>query len=166
MRIGKFVFIIVLLLCIFETARLWFLSPARMASHFDIQGNPNAYASRLQFFSFQVQTALVVIGLALVMQILVLVVPVNLMNLPSREYWIAPEHRDGLRERMSGFAFWLFAAILLVVQVGFELSVQANLHTPVHFSAAIMLPAIAGFMVFSILMLFALGRSLMLPPEE
>jgi hypothetical protein len=35
MRFGKYFFFLVLLLCIFETARLWFLAPDRMASHFN-----------------------------------------------------------------------------------------------------------------------------------
>jgi hypothetical protein len=62
------------------------------------------------------------------------------------------------------FIFALFDGILLVDQFGFELSVYANLQAPVRFSAMLMVPAIAGFMIFSLVLLFLLTRSFRLPP--
>ena len=75
MRFGNYFFFIVFLLCIFETARLWFLAPAQMASHFNVQGNPDGFMPKMQFFASQLQVALVVIGLGLVMQVLVMPSP-------------------------------------------------------------------------------------------
>jgi hypothetical protein len=166
MRFGKYLFIIVLLLCIFETARLWFLAPAQMASHFNFQGNPDGFMPKLQFFASQIQVAIVVIGLGVLMQLLVLITPARWINLPNREYWLIPEHHDALMENLSSFGFALFGGILLVVQLGFELSTYANLHAPVHFSAQIMVPAIAGFMIFSMVLLFLLTRSFRIPFEN
>jgi len=166
MRLGKYFFLIVLLLCIFETTRLWFLAPARMASHFNFQGNPDGFMPKLQFFVSQIQVALLVIGLSLLMQLVVLVTPARWINLPNRDYWLVPEHHDALMENLSSFGFALFGGILLVVQLGFELSTYANLQAPVHFSAQIMLPVIAGFMIFSVVMLFLLTRSFRIPSES
>ena len=166
MRLGKYFFLIVLLLCIFETTRLWFLAPARMASHFNFQGNPDGFMPKLPFFVSQIQVALLVIGLGLLMQLVVLVTPARWINLPNRDYWLVPEHHDALMENLSSFGFTLFGGILLVVQLGFELSTYANLQAPVHFSAQIMLPAIAGFMIFSVVMLFLLTRSFRIPSES
>ena len=53
MRFGRIFFIIVLLFCIFETVRLWNITPAQMASHFDIQGEPDRFSTKAQFFSFE-----------------------------------------------------------------------------------------------------------------
>jgi uncharacterized membrane protein len=164
MRFGKYFFFFVLLLCIFETARLWFLCPAQMASHFNMQGSPDGFMPKMQFFASQLQVALVVIGLGLGLQVLVLVTPIKWVNTPNREYWLAPEHRDEMVENLSSFGFALFAAILLVVQIGFELSVYANLQAPVHFAAQIMLPVIAGFFIFSAFLLFLLTRTFLHPP--
>jgi Protein of unknown function (DUF1648) len=166
MRFGKYFFFIVLLLCIFETARLWFLAPAQMASHFNFQGNPDGFMPKLQFFVSQIEVALIVIGLGLVMQLLVLITPARWINLPNREYWLIPENHHALMDNLSSFGFALFGGILLVVQLGFELSTYANLQAPLHFSAQIMLPAIAGFMLYSMLLLFLLTRSFRLPPES
>ena len=163
MRFGKYLFFIVLFICTFETARLWYLAPAQMASHFNMLGNPDGFMPKAQFFASQVQEMLMVIGLGLVMQVLVLVTPVKWINTPNREYWLAPEHRDQMIDTLSSFGFALFGAILLVVQVGFELSINANLQQPVHFAAQIMLPFIAGFFVFSSFLLFLLTRTFLHP---
>jgi uncharacterized membrane protein len=163
MRFGKYLFLIVLPICIFETVRLWFLAPVQMASHFNVQGSPDGFMPKTQFFASQVQVALMVIGLGLVMQVLVLITPVKWINTPNREYWLAPEHRDEMIENLSSFGFALFGAILLVVQVGFEQSVNANQQQPVHFAAQIMLPFIAGFLIFSFVLLFLLTRTFMHP---
>lgn len=166
MRFGKFFFFIVLLLCILETARLWFLAPLQMASHFNFLGNPDGFMPKLQFFILQVQVTLVVIGMGLLMQLLVLIIPARWINMPRRDYWLIPDHHEALMENLSSFGFALFGGVLLVVQLGFDLSTYANLQAPVHFSAQIMLPAIAGFMIFSAVLLFFLTRSFRLPPES
>ena len=49
MRFARAFFIIVLLLCGIETVRLWFLAPDLMASHFNVQGNPDAFVPKLCF---------------------------------------------------------------------------------------------------------------------
>ena len=166
MRFGKIFFFIVLLICIFETTRMWFLAPAQMASHFNFQGNPDGFMAKLDFFISQGQVALVVIGLGLLMQVLVLITPARWINMPNREYWLAPEHRDMLIENLNSFGFALFGAILLVIQVGFELSFYANLQKPIHFATQNMLSVIAGFIVFSLVLLFLLTRSFLHPPES
>ena len=165
MRFGRIFFIIVLLFCIFETVRLWNITPAQMASHFDIQGEPDRFSSKAQFFSFELETMLVVIGLGVVTQILVLMTPVEWINIkmPNREYWLAPEHRDEIMDRMSSFAAILFGIVALGVQAGFELAVSANLHQPIHFDAQAMFMVIAGLFVATPLMLVWLTISFHVP---
>jgi len=74
--------------------------------------------------------------------------------MPNREYWLMPEHRDELTDRMSSFAGMLFGIILLGVQAGFELAVSANLHQPIVFNARLMWMVIAGSFVATVLLLF------------
>jgi uncharacterized membrane protein len=168
MRFGRIFFIIVLLFCIFETVRLWNITPAQMASHFDIQGEPDRFSTKAQFFSFELETMLVVIGLGVVTQILVLMTPVEWINIkmPNREYWLAPEHRDEIMDRMSSFVAILFGIVALGVQAGFELAVSANLHQPIHFDAQAMLMVIAGLFVTTPLMLVWLTISFRVPSSE
>jgi uncharacterized membrane protein len=164
MRFGRIFFVIVLVACIFETARLWSTAPAQMAAHFNIQGDPDRFVPKEQFFWFQIQTALVVVGTSLVPQVLFLILPVNLINMPNRDYWLAPERRDATVDRLSSFGALLFGVILLVIQAGFELSFAANLQTPIHFNAQLMLPIMFGSFIVIGLMLFWLTWSFRRPP--
>lgn len=135
MRPGRIFYNFVLLVCAFEMARLWSIMPEQLAAHFNIQGSPDRFVSKAQFFRFQLQTMLVVILVSLLSQIILLVLPPNMVNLPHREYWLAPERRDETMGRISDFGAVLFGVILLAVQSVFEVSAYANLHTPIVFDA-------------------------------
>ena len=163
MRFARALFIIVLLLCVIETVRLWFLTPDVMAAHFNMQGNPDRFVPRLVFFADQAQTLLVVIAASLVVQVLPWILPVGWINMRNREYWLSPERRAATIDRLSSFGAAFFTVILLVMQAGFELAISANLHKPIAFAAQIMIPIIVGFIVLSLVMLFWLARSFRLP---
>jgi uncharacterized membrane protein len=163
MRYARIFFIVVILLCGFEAVRLWFLSPDVMAAHFNMQGNPDRFVPKLVFFGYQAQTVLVVIILSLVMQVLPVILPMQWINMPNREYWYSPERREATVNRLSSFAAALFALILLGIQAAFELAVSANLHEPIIFDAQLMVPVMIGIFVLSFVMLFWLARSFRLP---
>ena len=165
MRFGRVFYISVLLICAFEIVRLWNSVPAQMAAHFDIMGNPDRFVPKTEFFWFQIQTVLVVIGVSIFPQILFLVIPVNLINMPNREYWLAPERRAETVDRLSSFGALMFGIILLAVQVGFELSAYANLQTPIHFNFQwMLLTMLASFSVIGLL-LFQLVVSFRKPAQ-
>ena len=163
MRYARVFFVIVILLCGFETVRLWFVSPDVMAAHFNVQGNPDRFVPKLDFFGFQAQTVLVVLGLCIVLQVLPLVLPVQWINMRNREYWFSPERREETVDHLSSFGAVLSALILLGIQAGFELAVSANLQKPIVFAAQLMVLVMIGIFVLSFMMLFWLGRSFRLP---
>ena len=165
MRFGRVFYIIALLICAIEIVRLWNIVPAQMAAHFDILGNPDRFVARAEFFRYQIQTIVVVIGVSILPQILFLVTPVNLINMPNREYWLAPERRADTVDRLSSFGAMMFGIILLAIQVGFELSAYANLATPIHFNLQwLLLTMLASFSVIG-LMLFQLVVSFRQPSQ-
>ncbi len=68
--------------------------PARVATHFDFSGRPNGWMSREVHLKYQ--TGLVV-GLAAVMVGLGWLIPKlpgDLVNVPHRDRWLAPERRE------------------------------------------------------------------------
>jgi uncharacterized membrane protein len=151
MRFGRAFYLFVILICVVEMVRLWNVSPEQMAAHFDIQGNPDRFVPRLEFFGFQVQTLLIVLAVSILPQVLFLVLPVELINMPNRDYWFAPDRRTATLDRLSSFGAALFGCILLVIQVGFELAVYANLQTPIHFNAQTMVAVMAaGFVLIGL----------------
>ncbi len=60
MRFGRIFFLIVLALCLVELVRLWSITPDTMAAHFNLQGSPDRFVPKAEFFRFQGQTLLVV----------------------------------------------------------------------------------------------------------
>ncbi len=163
MRPSRLAFIVVLLLMTFETVRLWFLSPPTKAAHFNVIGQPDRFVSKADFFSFEIQIVFVVIGLAIVSQIILVIIPVQFINIPNREYWLSSAQRSVMLKRLGTFIEVLFISILIVVHAGFELAVFANLHFPIMFSPQYMLAFIIGFVVFSLFQLIWLISSFRIP---
>ncbi|HUI88427.1 MAG TPA: DUF1648 domain-containing protein [Anaerolineales bacterium] len=163
MRFGRLFFITVLLFCIFETARLWNSTPAQMASHFDFAGRPDHFATKEQFFGFEIETMFAAVGLGVLIQVLVLITPAEWVNLPNRTYWLAPERREQTVDRLSSFAATLFGIVLLGIHAGFELAAHANLHQPILFNAQLMFVIIAGLFAAGGLMLVWLAISFRVP---
>ena len=163
MRYGRIFFVAVLLICLFETARLWSISPDQMAAHFNIQGAPDRFVSKAEFFWFQSQSILVVILVSLPLQVLFRIVPSNMINMPNREYWLAPERRTDTIDRLNSFGSTLFAVILVITQAGFEISVYANLQTPIVFNAGLMFAVMAVSFVLIGLLLIQLVLSFRMP---
>lgn len=166
MRFGKTFYIIVILICVFEVVRIWNITPQQMAAHFNVQGNPDHFVSKAEFFGFQLQTMLIVVGTSLVPQLLLFILPVSFINMPNRDYWLSPERRDSTVDRLSSFAAAMFGIILLVIQVGFEISAYANLQMPILFNAKLMLMVMIASFVLIGGMLLQLTVSFRLPATK
>ena len=147
MRFGRIFYFVIILICVIETARLWSLSPAQMAAHFNIEGNPDRFVSKAEFFWFEIKTMLIVLGVSVLPQLLFLVLPASLINLPNREYWLTEERREETLNRLSAFGASLFGIIILTVQAAFELATYANLRTPIRFDSQQMLIMMIGSLV-------------------
>jgi len=101
--------------------------PARVASHFDILGRPNGWMSRETCVGFTV-------GLGIFMPALVVGamagadrIPVSFINLPHRDYWLAPERRRETSSLLLLYALWFACLNVLFVTGLHGLIVQANL---------------------------------------
>ena len=163
MRIGRILFVGVLVLCLFEMARLWTISPLQMAAHFNALGEPDRFVPKSEFFWGQVQTLFVVVLVSLPLQVLFLVIPPNWINMPNREYWLAAERKEETLGRLSDFGSMLFAVILLALLAGFEIATYANLQTPIHFNAGLMGVVMFAAMGMIVLRLIQLVLSFKLP---
>jgi uncharacterized membrane protein len=165
-RYGRIFFLIVLALCLFELARLWSITPDTMAAHFNLQGSPDRFVPKAEFFRFQVQTLLVVIVVSLPFQFLFRLLPAGLINMPNRAYWLAPARKTETLEQINSFGAVLFGIILLAIQAAFEISVYANLRTPILFNASLMTAVMVAAVILILLMLALLVLSFRLPQDR
>lgn len=134
--------------------------PLRVASHFGADGVANGWSSRESY----VWTLIVILTVCTLTMAgtaaIIRITPTNLVNLPHREYWLAPERREatiGAVERfgfvMAGLTSLLFLAIHL-------LTVAANESQPAVLSGVVWwllgaFLAATGGMVFMLYKRFA-----------
>ena len=103
------------------------LLPDRVASHFDAYGRPNGCSSKAVFFSIYAGVVALMAVLQTVTRLSFKRMPVSLVNLPNKDYWLSPERRAGsmavLMKYMAGF----WSATLLFLIGTMHLAIRANL---------------------------------------
>lgn len=89
--------------------------PPRVASHFGPRGRPDGWMSRRSFLLLEGALAVVtVVGIPLLASLLARYADAGL-NIPHREAWLLPEHRDELVRRLEldGLAMGALTGALL-----------------------------------------------------
>lgn len=106
---------------------VWHALPARLASHFGVSGEANSFMARDSFFLSMAFVCGLTISVPAIVRFMLHRMPDKLINLPNRDYWLAPERRDTTIERLHGFLSWLAVVIALLFAWTLELIVRANL---------------------------------------
>jgi uncharacterized membrane protein len=87
------VWVLTLVILLFQAWSAYDSLPDRMPSHFNFQGEPDSYSSKNQFFGTWL-FALVLLNVLLPsVHLLIRVVPSTMINVPHREYWLATSDR-------------------------------------------------------------------------
>lgn len=111
--------------------------PARVASHFGADGVANGWSSRESY----VWTLIVILSLSALtmagLAAIVRITPTNLVNLPHREYWLAPERREATIAAFQSFGFILAGLTSLLFLAIHLLTVAANESQPAVLSGAV-----------------------------
>jgi hypothetical protein len=104
--------------------------PARVATHFDLYGQPNGWMSRDACVYFSVGLGVVLPALMIGMMGGAGRIPVSFVNLPHRDYWLAPERRRAALSVLLRYSLWLSCLTVLFVTGLHWLIVGANLPGP------------------------------------
>jgi len=86
--------VILWMLGLFQNAIYWQHSPERVATHFNGLGKADGWmhrdAATLMMVGFQTLMPLIFMGIAYS----IFLFPASLINIPNRDFWLAPERRD------------------------------------------------------------------------
>lgn len=120
--------------------------PGRMASHFGPGGDANGWMSRSAFVGGYVgliaAMAILYNGLTWVLPRL----PASMINLPRRDYWLAPERRQRTLEDLGRQLARIGVAMVLFLMVVFHLCLRANLDGTFRLNPAVMILPLATFL--------------------
>lgn len=132
--------------------------PERVASHFDAGGVANGFMTRELYLA-------IVLALVVLLPALVAVLITTSMrhdpprlNLPNRDYWLAPERRRATTDYLAAHAAWLAALVALLAVAVHLLVIRANRLDPPHLDAAPFLTVLLCFAVAIALWIAALLR--------
>ncbi len=100
--------------------------PAKVASHFDILGQPNGWMSRDTCVGFTIGLGVLIPALVIGMMGGAGRIPVSFINLPHRDYWMAPERRQAAVAILLRYSLWFSCLNVLFVAGLHTLIVMAN----------------------------------------
>lgn len=122
--------------------------PEVLGSHFAGNGAVNAWQSKAAFLS----TELAVVVLAAVVGFgiprIIGAMPVSLINLPNKEFWLSPERRAESLGYLQMHMAWFGCALLAFLLFVMDLVYQANLQSPPRLNSAAFVPGLVVFLLF------------------
>jgi uncharacterized membrane protein len=146
-RLPRLLHAFLALACLLMMAFYYPKMPQRMASHFAADGAPNGWMPREAFF-------LIMLLVTASSAVITFFAPWQIagksnarINLPNREYWLAPERRDATMRIIATMMAWFGCGLLFVLISGTYLALQANLAADHQFNSAAMLVVLGVFLL-------------------
>jgi uncharacterized membrane protein len=101
--------------------------PERVAVHFNGSGQPNGWMSRGQQTAWHVATVLFMTAVFQGIALLQPRLPKEYVNIPHRDYWLAPERAATTHAWVTGMVLRMGCAVIVFFLALFHLLYQANL---------------------------------------
>lgn len=132
--------------------------PRRVAVHFGAEGLANGFATREAYVALTVCVAVLapaVVAIAIALSVRHFP---RLLNLPNRDYWLAPARRDETAAYLMGHAAWLAAALAVFSLAIHLLVLRANHVVPARLETGSFVVALLAFGVMMVAWVGALAR--------
>jgi uncharacterized membrane protein len=151
MNAQRFSWVVFFLLLLFAVIFVMYTvpgMPAKVASHFDAAGYPNAFMTRGGYTGFVLALA---IGLpvALVALLTFVYSHANDMKLPNRDYWLAPEHIEQTRAILVTHAIWFGSLLVCMACFVHWLELRAHQLAPPQLSNSLFGAGLLAFFVIT-----------------
>jgi uncharacterized membrane protein len=124
--------------------------PAVVASHFDARGAANAWQTKQEFFVVFAGATALAAFLVFVVSALTAIVPLRFVNLPNKNYWLAPERLAISHRFLSSWFAWYGCAVYGVILVVFDYAVKWNLGAAEKPNQALLWYGLAAFGAFTL----------------
>ena len=165
-RLPRTLYFFLVLICLLMAGYYYPQMPQRMAAHFAADGSPNGWQPRESFFLLM---AVICASSAVV----TFFAPWQIaskadarINLPNRDYWLAPERRESTMTYIASTMSWFGCGLLFVLISGGFLALRANLTREHHFDSGAMLVVLGSFLFFLLLLIGRLVRHFQSASEQ
>ena len=138
--------LVILAVIVVRVATSWEALPETMASHFDGDGVPNGWMSKLGFFGLIAVVVTLTIGMLLGAPSILPSLPRHWVSLPNRDYWLADSRAAETMQRLGEWLGWMAVLQVALFAGVIELVLRANL-AHAGLSGFAMWALLAGFMV-------------------
>jgi len=132
--------------------------PEVVASHFAASGTANGFTPRAWYVGLMLVLVVAVPLLVGLSAKLAAVLPVGLVNLPNREFWLSAERRSQTLESLAQLCVPFSLGVAALLCFMHWLVVQANASQPVRFPGPAAWGALAVFGIGTMVWLLALWR--------
>lgn len=136
--------------------------PVMVASHFDASGRPDGWMHRSAFAWFSAVMLAIVCAVTFIAPLLVAKLPPSLVNLPNKDYWLAPERKAETVRRFCSHMEWFGVALLAFLAFVYALVFEANAAGRGLANGPFLIGLVA-FVVVSVIWLVSLYRAFALP---
>lgn len=165
-RLPRLVFVLMALYAAIHFFYLYPPLPDVVASHFDVHGVANGWQTKSAFFRVFLTVSVLAAIMGFGIPRIIAAVPPQLVNLPNKRYWLAPEHLAETREFLRRYFAWFGCAIFLIMILTFDYAVQSNLHPENRPDVSHLWYILAGFLVFLIVWIMRMLRKFLRPPQD
>jgi uncharacterized membrane protein len=156
--IPRSLFSIIALMAIAQSIHDFPLLPDRMASHFAASGAPNGWMSKPQFFIVFAIVFLPALFVEFWLHRKIEKTPGARINLPNKEFWMAPERRAETFAYFESFFAWYGCAFLFVMASAMSLAMRANFNSPPQLAYGPIVSVLVGFALYNVVAISAMFR--------
>ena len=162
-QISGLLLLITLLLGIGHLAYYHPQLPDKVAIHFNFEGKADRFASRnvhtSMMIGLQTGVATCLVGIGYLLRLL----PASLINIPNREYWLAPDRRQKSTEKLRlGLSVMAIGTQLFLIGIN-HITIMQNLGRP---EWNWFWPLLTGYLVFVVGFCLWLAIEFRLPTDE
>lgn len=133
MRVKSTAFLVFVVLCgvaVYQVAHYYPLLPERVASHFGAGGEADGWSTKRDFAIFYALILVILAGSFLGSVLLVRYLPPSLINLPNKDYWLAPERKEETLRVVADTLFRMGNVTLVFLLYVMQITIRANLNPP------------------------------------
>jgi len=125
------VLLLLLVVAAVQLSHYYPLLPGVIATHFDVSGRVDGWSEKLTFIITYGSIEVVVVAVGLLLARFATRIPAGALNIPNRDYWLAPERRAETLQFVWTQVLWMEVATLAFLILVAEVLFRANLASEV-----------------------------------